>query len=307
MRTSLTFQTTLRQPAEYKGVLHCEGYDYEQDNEDFANPLPDPFFTRRMKLLRRPDGFMLYGKLGIDFFSFSELVYPNMNFRLRLIRAKLNFYMISDNPNVSLGIVDCSLYTRRIALKDDYHKKRMDMVAYAPVEYNCLETLAKTFIIPARQNQFLQENIFNNAPIRRVAIAMNTNSAFTGSFTENSFCYQQFDLRHIRILRGGQPIVDFDTTDNCRLYVTTMKAMNFQDDIPSIPNDDFKDHYVLVFDLTSMQDATENCHYPELVGEPLKLELSFTNPLENVFELIVLGERMSTVAVDKFGVVGKNV
>ena len=136
---------------------------------------------------------------------------------------------------------------------------------------------------------------------------MNTNSAFTGSFTENPFWYQQFDLRQIRILRGGQPTVDFDTVDNCRLYVTTMKAMNFQDDIPSIPIDDFKDHCVLVFDLTSMQDATENCHYPELVGEPLRLELNFTNPLENVTELIVLGERMSSVAVDKFGVVEKNV
>ena len=83
----------------------------------------------------------------------------------------------------------------------------MDMLAYAPVEYNYLETLATTFIIPARQNQFIQENIFNNAPIRRVAIAMNTNSGFTGSFTENPFWYQQFDLRQIRILRGGQQIV----------------------------------------------------------------------------------------------------
>ena len=173
--------------SEYKGVLHCEGYDYEQDPEDISNPLPDPFFTRRMKLLGRPDGFMLYGKLGIDFFSTSELLYPNIKIRLRLIRARPNFYMISDNPNVSLGIADCSLYTRRIALKDDYHKKRMDMLAYAPVEYNYLETLAKTFIIPARQNQFIQENIINNAPIRRIAIAMNTNSAFTGSFTENPF------------------------------------------------------------------------------------------------------------------------
>ena len=114
--------------SEYKGVLLCEGYDYEQDPEDFANPLPDPFFTRRMKLLSRPDGFMLYGKLGIDFFSTSELLYPIMKNRLRLIRARPNFYMISDNPNVSLGIVDCSIYTRRIALKDDYHKKRMDML-----------------------------------------------------------------------------------------------------------------------------------------------------------------------------------
>ena len=85
-----------------------------------------------------------------------------------------------------------------------------------------------------------------------------------------------------------------------------MKAMKFQDDIPSIPIDDFKDHFVLVCDLTSMQDATENCHYPELVGEPLRLELNFTNLLENVTELFVLGERMSSVAVDKLGVVGKN-
>ena len=301
---SINFKAAI---SEYKGVLHCEGYDYEQDPEDISNPLPDPFFTRRMKLLSRPDGFMLYGKLGIDFFSTFELLYPSMKNRMRLIRARPNFYTISDNPNVSLGIVDCSLYTRRIILKDDYHKKRMDMLAYAPVENNHLETVAKTFIIPARQNQFIQENIFNNAPIRRFAIAMNTNSAFTGSFFENPFWYQPFDLKQIRILRVGQLIVDFDTADNCRQHVSAMKAMNFQDDIPSIHIGDFKDHYVLVFDLTSLQDATENCHYPELVEETLRLEINFTNPLENVTELNVLGERMSSNAVDKFGVVGKNV
>ena len=66
--------------------------------------------------------------------------------------------------------------------------------------------------------------------------------------------------------------------------------MNFQDDNPSIPIDEFKDQYVLVFDLTSMQDATENCHYPELVREPLRLELNFNFPLEHVTGLIVLGE-----------------
>ena len=230
-----------------------------------------------------------------------------MKVSLRLNRARPNFYMISDNPDVSLGIVDCSLYTRRIALKDDYHKKRMDMLAYTPVEFNYLETLAKIFIIPVRQNQFFQENIFNNAPVRRNAIAMNTNSAFTGPYTENSFWYQQFELRQIKILKGGQTIVDFDAADNCCLHVNTMKAMNFQDDISSIPIDNFKDHYVLVFDLTSMKDAIGNCHYTELVGEPLRLEPNFTFPLKHVTELNVLGERTSSVAGDKFGVVGKNI
>ena len=136
-----------------------------------------------------------------------------MKVRLRLIRARPIFYMISDDPNVSLGIDDCSHYTRRFALKDDYHKKRMDMLAYISVEFNYLETLAKTFIIPARQNQFIEENIFNNAPARRIAIAKNTSSAFTGYSTGKPFWYQQFNLKQIRILRGAQSIVDFDAAD----------------------------------------------------------------------------------------------
>ena len=72
-----------------------------------------------------------------DFFSTSEVLYAKMKNRLRLIRATPNFYMISDNSNVSLGVVGCSLHTRRIALKDDYHKKRLDMLAYTAVEFNC--------------------------------------------------------------------------------------------------------------------------------------------------------------------------
>ena len=134
---------------------------------------------------------------------------------------------------------------------------------------------------------------------------MNSNSAFTVCFAEKPFWYQQFILRNIKILRGGQPIVHHDTTDICRFYITTVKGMNFQDDIPSNPVDNFKDHYVLVFDLTSMQDASEHCLYPELIGEPLRLELNFSSPLKNVTKVIVLGARMSCVAVDKFGVVGK--
>ena len=56
-----------------------------------------------------------------------------------------------------------------------------------------------------------------------------------------------------------------------------------------------------------MQDATGFCLYPERIGEPLRLELHFIPPLEHVTEFNVLGERMSSVAVDKFDVVGNEV
>ena len=53
-----------------------------------------------------------------------------------------------------------------------------------------------------------------------------------------------------------------------------------------------------------MQGPTENCHYLELVGEPPRLEPNFTFILKH---LTVMGERMSSVAVHKFGVLGKNI
>ena len=55
-----------------------------------------------------------------------------------------------------------------------------------------------------------------------------------------------------------------------------------------------------------MQDATEECNYPQLVAELLTMELNLTHPLEPVAELIVLWERMSSVAVDKFGNIRKD-
>ena len=82
------------------------------------------------------------------------------------IRARPNFYMLSNNPNISLKVVDCSLFTRR-----------------------------RTFIIKSRQNPFIQKNIVNISPIRRIAVAIKTKSAVAGSLLENPFNYQQFVLR----------------------------------------------------------------------------------------------------------------
>ena len=112
--------------------------------------------------------------------------------------------MISQNHNVSLGNVDCTYYTHRVAPKDDYHRKTLDMLACTPAEVNYMETLAKTSTFPAGQKQFIEGIVFSKAPVRRIAIAMNTTSAFTGTYTGNFFWYRQLDLRQTRILKGGQ-------------------------------------------------------------------------------------------------------
>ena len=146
------------------------------------------------------------------------------------------------------------------------------MFAYTLIWCNYFETLAKTFLILARINRFIQEDVLINAPVCQNAISMNTRSAFSGPYAANPFWYQQIDVRQIKTFRISQTILDFFAADICRLCVTTMKAIHFQEVYPRFFLDEFKDNYVLVFD----------CHLTELVEEPQKLEHNFTYPLENV-------------------------
>ena len=56
-----------------------------------------------------------------------------------------------------------------------------------------------------------------------------------------------------------------------------------------------------------MQYATGNFLYPQLVGEPLRLEMSFTLPPQQDTELLVFGETPTPFAVHKLYVNGKTI
>ena len=77
-----------------------------------------------MKVISRPDGIMLYGKMGVDFSVTFELLSPILKVTIGLIRATSIFQKITYNSIVSLDflIAVVFLHNRRIALKDDYQK-----------------------------------------------------------------------------------------------------------------------------------------------------------------------------------------
>ena len=94
-----------------KRIIACHGYSSENFSDAFVIVCP---FTDRTNSLGTGITFSLYGRVAIDLFTCEKLLLPKTKFRIKLIRARPNFYMLSDNPIVSLKIVDCSLFTRRI-------------------------------------------------------------------------------------------------------------------------------------------------------------------------------------------------
>ena len=97
-----------------------------------------------------------------------------------------------------------------------------------------------------------------------------------------------------------------DTTNNVQSYITSMRALKFDEDGPGIPLEENPEHFVQVFDLTSAQEANVPVFYPDVVAPSLRLELFFTSPLPSATEVAVLGERLSTNFINKTGTVVKN-
>ena len=139
------------------------------------------------------------------------------------------------------------LFIKRILVAEPIHQKLHRNLKREPAQYSYMETIARTFISPSRRNQFIPVKIFNNAPIRRRTVTVNTNSAVAGSFHENPFSYQLFHLRELRINRSRRAIVSLDTNSSCRPHVTIMKTRHFNADFPALPMEDFQNHYIFLF------------------------------------------------------------
>ena len=76
-------------------------------------------FTDRANCLGSGIIFSPYGRLAIDLISCEKTLLLKTKIPNKLIRARHNFYRLSDYPDVSIKIVDCSLFTRRFIVNSE--------------------------------------------------------------------------------------------------------------------------------------------------------------------------------------------
>lgn len=288
--------------------LACQGYRYE------SNPgLVDHADIRNHSVATQNSQTVTFvGKLAVDLFSCPQLLLPNVNLVVRLIRARNDFVILSDKDgsHYTIHISEANLYVRKMAVTEDMYVSIEKTLLKSPAMYKYTETLPKTFIIPSGQNSWRQEDVFMREPIRRFALAMSTNTAFGGHHRQNPFHYQKFGLRRITISRNGSPIAGtpIDTSNNNKLYLNSLSALAFTgSESNGIPPGDFANHFVPVFDLTSTLEASHDFIHPELTNASVSIELQFDTALTHAIEVFIIGEKASTLYIDSARNVSKNV
>ena len=104
------------------------------------------------------------------------------------------------------------------------------------------------------------------------------------------------------------PVADspISTADDKRLYFNTKSDLGYIDNGHGISLTDYPNHFIMVFDLTSTQQASHNFIHPERTNCSISVELNFSVALPNNIEIFIIGEKASTIFVDSARRVLKN-
>ena len=187
-----------------------------------------------------------------------------------------------------------------MTLNDDVVSSIEKTLLSSPASYPYLETITKTFLAFAGLQSWKQEDVSGRELIRTLAICLNTNEAFLESKLLNPFNYRKFNLEQICIYRNGSPVADssISTDDSKRVYFKTMSDLAYIDNGHGISLEDYPNNFIMVFDLTSSQQASHDFILPELTNCSVQIELKFSAALAYNVEIFLIGEKASTIYID---------
>ena len=267
-----------------KTWLKCQGYEYEPNRAGIAAASRDASQVS----VRESEQITLYGKLAVDFVSCEKHLISGVTLRLSSRRSQDDFVTISETAakNYKNKIDEANLFVREITLSDKV-VGALEKTLNTPEMYRYNEVITKTFLATAGQRNWKHEDNFTKEPIRRLIVALCRSNAFIATNNINLYHYQKFDLSEITVFRKGfaktgTPMI---TNNNKRLYYNSMSALAYVENGHGIPLSNFAYHFIMVFDLTSTQEATHNFMHPELANSSLSVELKFDIDLPNNIEV----------------------
>ena len=217
---------------------------------------------------------------------------------------------MSDDPAKYYKVesLEANLYVRKMTLNNGVMSAIEITLLSIPASYPYFETITKTFLASAGLHSWKKEDIFSREPIRRLAICLNTNEAFLGNNRLYPFHYRNFGLQQIYVYRNGLPVADSpkSTDDNKRLYFNTISDLAYIDNGQGIKLSECSNYFLMIFDLTSTQQASHDFIHPDLTNSSITVELKLSAALPNNIEIFIIGEKTSTIYVDSARRVSKN-
>lgn len=250
----------------------------------------------------------LIGCLHSDMFFQEKYLPSDVGIRLRLVRSKNAFCLMSDAANAAFKIKmhDCKLFVRKIKLSPSVFVAHAKALEVGNAKYPIRRVICKTFTVPTGNLDFSQENLFTGQLPTRLVIGCVDNDAYNGNYEKNPFNFKHYGLTQIKVFLDGQqqhikPLEpNFAANQTIEAYMSLFSGTGKQqrDEGNDISREDYSGGYALyAFDLTP--DLAEEGHFNLNKEGSVRVDLKFATALPNTINVIAYAEFENVIEIDR--------
>ena len=148
----------------------------------------------------------IMGRIHSDIFFQEKLLKNGIDVRIKLVRSKDSFSLVSTDaaPTYKIKIIRAVLRARKVRISDSVYLAHAKALELANATYPIRRVEYKTFSIPTGNYDAVQENLFMGQVPNRVIIGLVDMDAFNGLFAKSSYNFKNYIITDISLKSDGQ-------------------------------------------------------------------------------------------------------
>lgn len=303
-------QTLLEfEPDTKKTQLVIAGWDPDPATNQIDDPTQNASVRSRADALLNGATCQYVTKLHVDFFRQSRYVLPLTDVRIRWLRQRADWYMMSAyaDHEIYLYVQKAVLYARRVRVLPSVQKAHADGLLHYNAVYPYNKVEVTSFTIGQGAQSIVKEDVFSGRVPKLCIFGMVRNDAYNGSRQLSPFNFQHFNVNYVSIFVGSEEMPhrafhpDFANGNVAREFAALYQAFNlFGRDKGIIKPEDFRNGNTLfAFNLSPDQSLVG--HRQGNKGGQVRIELKFAQALARTINVVVISVHEAKIEITKSG------
>ena len=226
----------------------------DDDNFDKYKRADSEALEKRRKLLegdKFSKGYFAVN-LNIDAFKSPIYLFPGINIKLKIHKAKDDFFLMSDGKKAVFRIKKLNMRFRLVQAQESFlnQAKAVGLGTTSPAFIPFTQTKIRSYLCVKEISSFNWTNCIRGVIPHQVIVAFVDHQAYTGNFQKNPFAFQNFGVQKINLKVNGQSYpatpynVDIDNGDFMDIYDDMLRSIGFSEinESAGITKSEFRSH-----------------------------------------------------------------
>lgn len=264
--------------------------------------------TSRFEFCKNSQTVTLLGRVHADIFNQGRLLPNSLPLKITLHRQKNAFVLLSaqDNPNYKIKIIDAVFCIRKVMLTPHKFQDIQQRLEKGPALFPINRVELKVHSVAAGLTYVNWNSCISGQLPNRLFIGMVKNTGYTGSYKENPFMFQHYNVSSVAVYVNGKSVpgnpitTNFDSNDYLdgyrSLYTGTGKIN--RDEGIGISRQEYKDGYTL-FGFNLSPGLCQGGHQEAKESGELRISLEFSKALPSSVTIIAYAEFDNQISMYK--------